>query len=168
MSGLLRKLQLEDLSIIRRWRNDPKVSRFMFSQHDISEEEHLAWYDNSQRDSLRYLVGYEIDNELNGFLQLQKKALDCDVYEWGFYINPKASRGTGSKLATCALQMAFSELNALKVYGEVLAFNKRSIKLHNNFGFFNEGVLRKQCFLNGNYQDVNCYGLLRSEWLKGM
>jgi RimJ/RimL family protein N-acetyltransferase len=59
-------------------------------------------------------------------------------------------------------------MNGKKLFGEVLAFNKPSIKLHQKLGFSQEGVLREHYFLNDEYHDVYCFGMLKSEWLKEM
>lgn len=166
MNGLLRKTRLADLSIIRNWRNHLDINKYMFSQHKINQEEHLSWFEESELNELRSLNVYEETGEIKGFLQLQKKSQESDVYEWGFYISPKAIRGTGTKLAQLALKKVFSELKGEKVFGEVLEFNSPSINLHKKLGFQQEGVLRQQHFLSNKYRDIYCFGLLKSEWLK--
>lgn len=164
MNELLRALSKDDLAVIRKWRNDPEINKFMFSQHEILEVEHLAWYQASQNNPLRQLFAYEEQDEMQGFLQLQQKAADSQVYEWGFYISPQAVRGTGSRMAKSAMLTVFSKLKANKLYGEVLAFNRPSLKLHEKLGFTEEGVLRQQHFLNNQYHDVHCFGMLKQEW----
>ena len=164
MSELLRALSQADLPVVRALRNDPDINRFMFSQHEILESEHLAWYEASQKNPLRHLFAYEEHGEMQGFLQLQQKAADSQVYEWGFYIRPQAQRGTGSRMAKSAMLTVFTKLKASKLYGEVLAFNTPSLRLHEKLGFTEEGVLRQQHFLNNQYHDVHCFGMLKQEW----
>jgi UDP-4-amino-4,6-dideoxy-N-acetyl-beta-L-altrosamine N-acetyltransferase len=166
MSGHLRNIEQGDLPIIRGWRNHPDINRYMFSQHEIKEQEHCAWFEASQKNSLRTLSVYEEDGCIRGFLQLQKKSQDCGVYEWGFYTSPSAERGTGVKLGELAFHNVFVEMGGTKLVGEVLSFNLPSIKFHKKLGFVQEGVLRKQHLLNGQYYDVICFGLLKAEWLK--
>jgi RimJ/RimL family protein N-acetyltransferase len=137
----------------------------MFSQHEINEEEHLAWYENHKANPLKVLNVYEDAGEIKGFLQLQKESPENNVFEWGFYISPEAIQGTGTKMAQLALNKVFIEMQGVKVFGEVLAFNLPSIKLHKRLGFNQEGFLRQHHFLNGQYYDVNCFGLLKSEWI---
>lgn len=160
----LRVLSRADLPEIRAWRNHPEINKFMFSQHTITEAEHLAWFEASQDNPLRYLFAYNEQNEMKGFVQVQQKSLDSQVFEWGFYISPNAIKGTGSRMAKQAILMVFSELKATKLYGEALSFNKPSIRLHEKLGFIKEGVLRKQHFLNNQYHDVHCFGMLKHEW----
>lgn len=160
----LRAIELKDLSVIRQWRNHSKINRFMFFQHKILENEHKKWFEASRENPLKLLYVYEENRVLTGFLQLQKKSMECQVYEWGFYIDPSALRGTGSRMAKIALYKIFNELGGDKVFGEVLSFNYPPIKLHQKLGFSQEGLLRKHHFLNQQYYDVRCFGMLRIEW----
>ncbi|MCF6251012.1 MAG: UDP-4-amino-4,6-dideoxy-N-acetyl-beta-L-altrosamine N-acetyltransferase [Methylococcaceae bacterium] len=166
MNTCLRDIKLADLSIIRSWRNHTEINRYMFSQHEINQEEHLAWFEMSQQNTLRTLNVYEENGDIKGFLQLQKKSQESNVYEWGFYICPEAIRGIGTKMAKLALKKIFIDMRGSKVFGEVLAFNLPSIKLHQKLGFYQEGLLRQHHYLNDQYYDVHCFGLLKSEWLK--
>lgn len=166
MRQVLRLMDERDLPTIREWRNHPRINPYMFSQHQITEEEHRNWFDSSLNNALRKLFIYEADDSKLGFVQFQQRATGSGVLEWGFYISPDAEKGTGTRMGSLALAQAFNDLDATKVYGEVLSFNMPSIKLHERLGFKREGILRQQHLLNETYYGINCYGLLRSEWLE--
>lgn len=166
MNAVLRDLKEKDLSTIREWRNDPAINKFMFSQHTIGESEHQTWFEASLANPLRHLFVYEEDSELKGFMQFQQKSHESNVFEWGFYVSPDAPKGTGSKMAMAALERAFLHLGAEKVYGEALEFNEPSIRLHNRMGFVHEGTLRGHHYLNGEHYDIECFGLLKYEWMQ--
>ncbi len=162
--GQLEILTLNHLDIVREWRNSEAVNRFMFHQHVISTQEHQDWFEASTKNPLRHLLMY-FENELPaGFIQLEKRGCDTDVFEWGFYVSPEASKGTGARMARSVLTYAFTSLKAAKIYAEVLCFNAPSIHLHSKLHFQEEGVLRKQFLLQGNYLDIHCFGLLKEEW----
>lgn len=152
------------LATIRAWRNHPSVNRFMFAQQEITADEHLIWFNNSQSHALRQLWAYCEQNELQGFLQLQQTAEQSGVYEWGFYVNPEGQPGMGTQMLRLAMHKVFSELNGHKIVGEVLDFNTASLHIHTKLGFRKEGTLRQQHRLNDVYYDVICFGLLQSEW----
>lgn len=166
MNGLLREIKEADLPTIRAWRNHQEINRYMFSQHEVTEHEHLAWFEGSKEDELRSLFVYENENGLQGFLQLKKSSKESNVYEWGFYINPEADHGLGTKMADLAFNKVFVELKGSKLFGEVLSFNLPSIRFHQKLGFYQEGLLRKHHFLKDRYHDVYCFGLLKSEFLE--
>jgi len=165
MADLLRDVQRADLAIIRGWRNHPDINRFMFTQHEVTTSEHLSWFESSISNKLRSLFVYEIDGSIQGFLQLEKKSKESGVYDWGFYINPDAKRGLGTKMARLAFDKLFIEMGAVKLFAEVLSFNEPSIRFHNKLGFKQEGILRRQHFLKGQYHDVYCFGLVKSDGL---
>ena len=165
MKTILREVCEQDLDAIRLWRNQPNIRRNMFAQHIISPAEHQQWFTANQQDPLRFLLLYEEDDDARGFVQLQKKSQENGVFEWGFYINPDANLGSGSRMTRLALHQAFSELGALKMYAEVLDFNHASIRLHQKLGFVLEGKLRQQHEIEQQYHDVYCFGLLKSEWM---
>ncbi|VAW44220.1 hypothetical protein MNBD_GAMMA04-235 [hydrothermal vent metagenome] len=164
MNILLRLMTPQDLPMVRAWRNHSKVNVFMCSQQFISAEAHQAWFEKMQQDALRYLYLYEEESVAMGFVQFQQKSLESAVYEWGFYLNPEAPKGTGFRLTSQALHQAFEVLKAHKVCGEVLGFNQASIQLHKRLGFKQEGLLEQQHFLNHQYHDVHCFGLLHHEF----
>jgi RimJ/RimL family protein N-acetyltransferase len=72
----------------------------------------------------------------------------------------------GILLGTLSLALAFRELDVFKIYGQVLSFNQRSIRFHQNLGFFQEGILRKHFNDERGQFDIFQFGLLQSEWLE--
>jgi len=164
VSGQLTPLTQADLPTIRAWRNHEQINAFMCAQHCISEVEHQQWFTQKEQDPLQYLYLYQENGVAQGFMQLQKISLESDVYRWGFYISPDASRGTGTKMTQQALKLAFDVLNAQKIAGEVLGFNHASRSLHNKLGFREEGCLKQHHYLNGQYHDLYCFGLLQSDY----
>ncbi len=163
MSGKLKALTLQDLPMIRAWRNHADIKAFMCSQHHIEAEEHQQWFLKQSKNPLQHLYIYEVKGHSLGFLQLEKKSPDNDTYTWGFYIAPDAPRGTGFNMTTLGLSTAFEELGAQKVFGEVLAFNQASIRLHQKLGFTQEGCLKQHQYVNGQYYDVYCFGRFHLE-----
>lgn len=161
-SILLRAVTAEDLPMLLAWRNHPDVRRFMYNQHEIHHEEHQNWFAKVSQDPSRAALFYIEGNTPLGFCQFttyQKRA------DWGFYLAPDAPKGTGKRLGKAALDFAFLERQWQKVSGEALGYNKPSIKFHNKLGFTEEGRLREHAEVDGQFYDVICFGLLRSEWL---
>lgn len=159
----LRLMTEADLERVRQWRNHPDVRRHMYSQHEISAEEHRSWFEQASHDVTRQLLLFQIGDVPTGFVSF-RQATASRVSDWGFYIAPDAPRGTGHKLGETALRHGFVELELHKLCGQVLATNARSIRFHQSLGFQREGVLRDQHFNGKSYLDVICFGLLADEW----
>lgn len=153
----------EDLERVLAWRNHEEVRRYMYTQHEISLNEHSLWFERASQDSSRYLLLFESNDVPRGFINLHHIA-PGGVADWGFYVAPDAPRGTGRLLGQTVLQHAFTHLALHKLCGQALRFNTRSIKFHRRLGFQQEGTLREQHFDGQSYHDVLCFGLLASEW----
>lgn len=155
-------MDFEDLNKVLEWRNHDDIRSYMFNQEKIASTEHVKWFENNCNSQLQYMYICEAQGVPMGFVQLKRKNIDTSVYEWGFYTSPDAEKGTGTVMLKLAIKVAFSELKAHKIYAEVLAFNERSVKLHQHLGFTQEGHLREHHLVDETYHDVLCFGLLSS------
>lgn len=164
-SGFIRSMTLEDIELVLAWRNHPEVRRFMFSQAEISINEHRAWYEKSATDPRRHLLIYEENNIPLGFVNVIETS-EGGIADWSFHVSPSSPKGTGTKLGLAALNYSFGVLRLHKVCGQVLDYNDRSIKLHQRLGFAQEGLLRDQFYDGHSYYSVYCFGLIGSDWLR--
>lgn len=152
-----------DLERVLSWRNHQKIRSFMYSQHEISRDEHLLWFARASQDPKRHLLMFEIEGSPFGFINIHQVA-SGGIADWGFYAAPDAPKGTGRALGQAALRYAFKAAGLHKLCGQALAFNERSIHLHLSLLFQREGVMRQQHFDGRQYHDVVCFGLLANEW----
>ena len=159
----IRPVRHGDLPMLLSWRNHPSVRRFMFTQHEITSQEHLTWYTRASQDPTRQLLIVEEANKPIGYVQFSKVE-DGGIADWGFYARPDAPKGSGSRLGTMALNYAFGPLKLHKICGQAIACNHASIAFHQRLGFAFEGVLRDQQRINGAYHSLHCFGLLSTEW----
>lgn len=165
VAGCMRIMQEEDLPIVLQWRNHQEVRRFMYSQHEISLEEHQRWFSQVSGEPNRHLLIYQCEGLPLGFVNFHQLRSSA-VAEWGFYLAPDAARGTGMRLGQAALDYAFNQLALHKVCGEALDYNQRSQRFHQKLGFSEEGILRDHYFDGSRYHAVHCFGLLASEWAR--
>lgn len=161
--GSARPMCREDLRDVWAWRNHWEVRRYMRTQHEISWEEHLAWFASASIDPARHLLIYEDGKHARGFVSFTENGNEGSA-DWGFYLAPESPKGTGRKLARSALDFAFERMKLHKVCGQALGFNERSIRFHLNLGFVPEGVMRDQYFNGAVHHDVFNFGLLSHEW----
>ena len=130
----LRPMNKSDLQQVLKWRNHPDVRNYMYSTHEISMDEHCAWYANASNDPAINLLIYERDGHACGFVNITRTRCP-DVADWGFYLAPDAPRGSGLGLGMQALKYAFAQLCLHKICGQALGFNVRSIAFHKRLGF---------------------------------
>ena len=160
---VIRKVSEDDLTMVLSWRNHADVRRYMFTQHEISLDEHRNWFAKASQDPSRCLLIVEEAKQAIGYVQFSNVE-DDGVGDWGFYARPDVPKGAGRKLGVIALNHAFGPLKLHKVCGQAIASNQVSIAFHQRLGFQLEGVLRDQQHINGRYHSVHCFGLLSKEW----
>jgi UDP-4-amino-4,6-dideoxy-N-acetyl-beta-L-altrosamine N-acetyltransferase len=163
VSDRVRPMAERDLVTVLDWRNHPQVRGYMYHRHEISLDEHRDWFARVSADPRHHALIVESADQPLGFVQF-KPAGDGGIVDWGFYLTPGATKGSGRRLGRAALAYGFGTLGLHKVCGQALAFNERSIALHRALGFRDEGVLRDQHFDGGAYHAVFCFGLLSTEW----
>lgn len=159
----LRHMNHADLAIVLNWRNHPEVRRYMYTQHEITLDEHRQWFERSLLDPKKHLLIFEVNHQPLGFVNFNETRDDGNS-DWGFYLAPDAPKGSGFQLGQAALNYAYTVLKLNKVCGQALAYNQRSIRFHQSLGFQQEGALRDQYFDGESYHHVICFGLLSHEW----
>jgi UDP-4-amino-4,6-dideoxy-N-acetyl-beta-L-altrosamine N-acetyltransferase len=159
----IRKMESDDLVMVRAWRNHYDVRRFMFTQHEISLEEHMQWFNLVTKDDKKQLLIVEEGDCPIGFVQFNNVE-PGGISEWGFYVRPESPRGTGKKLGTAALNQAFGSFNLHKVCGQAIKSNQSSINFHESLGFKREGELQDQKRIKNQYHSLICFGLLAVDW----
>jgi len=159
----IRLMKPDDLSLVLSSRNHPDIRKCMFRQDEISMEEHRRWFESVSQDANRYLLIFEKEGLPSGFVNLHKIA-PGSIADWGFFAFPGARKGTGRLVCKAALNYAFTEAKMYKICGRVIAHNARSIQLHLDLGFCEEGVQRHQFYDENKYHDVALFGLLASDW----
>lgn len=137
----------------------PKGAKILFKEW-LSEEKHKRSFSffikNTQTDSLVGLVNIKnIDSTI-------KK---CEI---GYFISELyAGKGIVSKFTSEVVTFCFEELQMNKVFLRVAPENIGSQKVAIKNGFQKEGVLREEYLgFQDIYEDVMCFGLLKTEYLK--
>jgi UDP-4-amino-4,6-dideoxy-N-acetyl-beta-L-altrosamine N-acetyltransferase len=162
----LRRVEAADSARLLAWRNSPEVAAYMYSDHQISQAEHEAWFAAAMAaEDRRYWI-IEADGAPVGLANLAKIDSAARRCEWAYYLGNPAmrGRGIGAQVEYIVLRHVFEDLGLNKLWCEVLAENTPVIRLHERFGFKAEAHLREHVFKAGRFQDVVGLGLLRAEW----
>ena len=162
----LRNVRLDDMDMIREWRNLPKVADYMYTDHVISPEEHSAWFSRVLKDpAYKYWI-IVCDGEDVGLVNLYDVDQENRRCYWAFYIVSANVRGkgVGSYAEYTVLNYVFDELKFEKLCCEVLSFNEGVVEMHRRFGFMQEGLFRKHILKRGAFNDVVCLAILKEEW----
>jgi UDP-4-amino-4,6-dideoxy-N-acetyl-beta-L-altrosamine N-acetyltransferase len=162
--GILREVADDELELMRSWRNEPAVRANMYTQHEITCEEHLTWWGGTKERADQKYFMYELTGVPIGIAAFTAIDIENQNSAWAFYTSPSAPRGSGIKIEYLMLEHAFGILKLHKLYCEVLAFNSAVIKLHQKFAFKVEGVFRGQHKINDDFIDIYRLGIFAGEW----
>lgn len=151
-----------DLEQVLAWRNHPKVRQYMYSQNEISFDEHVSWFNRASADPHRHLLILKIDDQSQGYVSFHTNGAGAAV--WGFYLAPDAPKGTGRMLGNAATRYAFEEIGLERIWGEVLPDNQASQKFHLSQGFVLESILPDKQVGPQTIRHVRQYLLTRDAW----
>jgi UDP-4-amino-4,6-dideoxy-N-acetyl-beta-L-altrosamine N-acetyltransferase len=162
----LRALRPEDKDRLFVWRNSPEVAAYMYTDHQISADEHARWFAGIEGDARRAYWVIEMDGEpvgLANFYDVDRRNLRG---AWAYYLAEPSvrGRGIGGYVEILMIERAFGELGLKKLWCEVLESNKGVVRMHQRFGFKEEARFRRHILKNGAWEDVIGLGLLAEEW----
>lgn len=162
----LRALQDADRDRLRAWRNLPEIARWMYSEHEISPEEHARWFAAIAGDPRRCYWIIEVDGEPVGLANLYDIDPANRKCAWAYYLaaGDLRGKGVGAFVEFTVIEHVFAERGLNKLCCEVLAANEAVWKLHESFGFVRESFLRAHVWKNGEPLDVVGLGLLAGDW----
>lgn len=162
-----RKLDLADLEQVLEWRNHPEVRKYMYTQHEITREEHFNWFESVSNDKSKVYLIAEIEGKPTGLINFTEINEKNKTAFWGFYSGDLSTKGVGRLMEESALNYAFNCLKLRKLSCEVLSSNPRVIKLHRRYGFSIEGIFKKH-FVDSASEELDIYrlALTKSEWVR--
>ncbi len=162
----LRPVRPADRDRLLAWRNAPEVSAYMYSDHEITADEHARWFEGIGGDPRRAYWIIEMDGAPVGLANLYDIDRTHRRCAWAYYLaEPQVrGRGVGSFVEYVMIEKVFGEFGLDKLWCEVLASNEAVWKLHERFGFRQEARFRDHVIKQGVRQDVLGLGLLKAEW----
>lgn len=133
----LRRLQADELELVRQWRNDPKIASQMLDQTFITPQMQQAWFDRLQSsDRACYYVAWFRQQPI-GVASLTAIDWQSGTAEPGMYIYPDEFRSNLVPfcVAFALNDMAFEQLGLTRLYGKIFTSNSASIRFHEACGY---------------------------------
>ena len=160
------RISLADKASLREWRNDPAVSKWMYTNHEISEEEHNVWFDAMLADASKVYWKIVADGVAVGSVFLTGVSIQGKSCEWGMYLADVNARGKGIAQAACALSFrhAFNKLALDAVKCEAIAQNENAIGLYESVGYVRTGLQTDAVKRGNEMLSVVTLELTRDSW----
>ncbi|WP_135824222.1 GNAT family N-acetyltransferase [Halorussus ruber] len=111
------------------------------------------------------------DGERVGHVYLVREKPNDQTYrraELAYWITPDAQgNGYATDAGRTILDHGFDSLGLHKVVAKTFASNPASARVLEKLGFTQEGVLRDEALVGGEFEDLLRFGLLVEEWREG-
>lgn len=133
---VLRRLGHGDIEMVRRWRNDPEVSRYMAFREEITPDMQERWFRGlDPRTQFFYVI--EQAGRALGLANLKDYDAARASAEGGIFIaDPAARDGQLGLAAILALyDWGFESLSLDEIVAHILADNPRAIRFNQALGF---------------------------------
>lgn len=143
---MLRPAHDGDMDAVLAWRNHPDVRAVSLTRHEISPEEHRAWWESTQGRADREVLVYErhgIPSGVVTFFDLDREARSS---WWGYYLDNAGLTERGELLPAWieiqrqAVRHAWDELELAELHGEVLDDNAAVRRFNTRNGFTEIGT----------------------------
>ncbi|MEU4603176.1 GNAT family N-acetyltransferase [Kribbella sp. NPDC023972] len=136
---MLRNATEDDAGTIRRLRNQRANREVSITSHEISADEHAAWWAKTSIDPTRRVLIYERDGTTAGVVNFFD--IEGPTAAWGFFLDADGLAGRGETLPAWievmreATAYAFDVLGLELLTGEVLAHNTVVRQMNRRFRF---------------------------------
>jgi len=153
-------LTSDEKEMVRQWRNDPEVKKWMYSDHIISQAEHNDFIESLKSNNSKYFwLVRNKDNDDLGVISFLRVDFESKGAYFGIYGNPESKvPGLGRLFDRLAKKLAFDILNFKILKLEVIEDNKGVINLHKKMGFVEEGLLKEYVSKNDVLKNVVVMG----------
>jgi [ribosomal protein S5]-alanine N-acetyltransferase len=169
---VLRELTLADAAGVAAGAGDRRVAQYLMqvpSPYPIALARRwvmhrIEWWEIGR--GVTFAVTLPGESALLGTVSLRRYLRDRRA-ELGYWLAASAwGRGFATEAARATVDFGFRQLGLARVYAQVLAGNRGSLRVLDKLGMVNEGVKRQHVSKARRLHDVVLYGLLRDEWLR--
>ena len=162
----VRPLEREDLRFVHELDNNETVMHYWFEEPYEAFVELCDLYDKHIHDQSERRFVLEYGNEPVGLVELVEINHIHRRCEFQIIIAPAhQGKGYATTATSLAMDYAFSVLNLYKLILIVDCENSRAVHVYQKLGFKEEGILRHEFFVEGEYRDVIRMAIFQPEYL---
>jgi [ribosomal protein S5]-alanine N-acetyltransferase len=163
---LLRPYTLEDMPAMLPLINEREIAlNTLRIPHPYSQEDAQRWLESRGDGDNVFAITLRETKELVGTVGLHFKERN-DSAEIGYWIGmPFWGRGYATEAAGAVMRYGFESFPLNRIYAMHFARNPASGRVLQKIGMRHEGTLRQHLKKWEEYVDLECYGILRSEFM---
>lgn len=159
---VLRRLEIEDASLMLDWMINPDIySKMQYDHTDITLDKCIIFIKNSWEDSKNlHLAISSSDGGYMGTVSLKNLDYKNNIAELGIAIHPFFSGKGNASLALFEMaKRAFFEMGLNKIYLYVRSDNSRAVAFWRKNKMEFEGCAKEHLFIDGEYKDILWFSL---------
>lgn len=167
----LRAIEPEDAPVFFEWNQDSEMGLMVdriwlpTSQQAVRDWIEKTTAQKGEQSDDFFFVMETLNGEIVGSIHPHKCDRRVGDFTYGIAVRrPFQRQGYAREAIWMVLRYYFHELRYQKVTVNVFGYNEASRRLHEAFGFVQEGQIRRAAFHNGRYYDDFIYGLTREEF----
>jgi len=153
-----------DQESVRIIRNTLSIKNNMYSDHDITLDEHFNWIKSLELNSKQKVFIIYKESEVIGIISVNNYDIIHKKTDWAFYIDEKQRGGIGKALEFFFINYMFNILNVEKINCEIIETNNIVVNMHKHFCFKVEGFKEENIIKNGKRIGVYYLGLTKKTW----
>lgn len=133
---ILRRIEEKDIEMIRKWRNDPKISQYMSFRDYITLQMQKKWFEKINNEN-NYFFIINIDYTDVGMVDVKNIDYGQKVAEGGIFIyDDKYLNSIYPLFASyLVINFVFDTLKLEKFKAQIMEDNKRAIRYNKSLGF---------------------------------
>jgi RimJ/RimL family protein N-acetyltransferase len=165
----LRAIEESDLSLLKKWANDPEIQYWLGGWHfPTNDEDQKRWHANLKTNSVDQRFAIEVDGlGLIGTANLVNIDWKNRNAFHGMLLGDKDIRGKGYGVDTvmAIMKFAFEEMGLERLDGTIIAYNVASLKLYvGKCGWKEEGIMRNWYYRKNQYWDKIIVGITKQDY----
>lgn len=157
------RMREEHLEQVLRWRTQPDVTRFMYTDIAFDMDRQRAWFARVSQSPSDIFWIVELKGEPAGVVSLNQIDAGNKRAYWANYIGEPKFRTYGGFVPYYVYNYVFFELGLQKLMAEVMEGNTIR-KLHLAHGCREVGVMKNHIFKYDQYHDVFLLEMLKADW----
>lgn len=125
----LKRLTEDKIELVRNWRNDPKIARFMEYRDHITPEMQTQWFKKINNDNNYYFI-IEFEEKEIGLINIRDIDYKKKEGEGGIFIynDDYLNSTVGFQASLCLYDFAFDELGLDRIIAHIMKDNKRAVQ----------------------------------------
>lgn len=163
----IRPITLEDTDNIVKWRNSAEVKCNLFSQAELTPEQHKNYFKNNIKTGKCHQFIIVADDFSIGTVFLKNIDLNEKKAEFGIFIGESSARGRGysSQATRLIVDYGFFNLGLEKIELSVFVDNIPAVRAYKKVGFKEDRIQKNAVDRSIGSTDVLLMSVSKDEWM---